>query len=86
MDADGAVVTINCPHCQSVPVVCSLDADGTVKVLTVSPASEVDVTFTANGSPYYIMAEEFTKHDVEIEDKPGSDVVIDNPIPKPVTM
>ncbi|MBQ6701659.1 MAG: hypothetical protein IJN17_01735 [Clostridia bacterium] len=83
VDADGAVVTLNCPHCQSVPVVCSLDTDGTVHILfgTLQSRSNA-VTFTTNGSTYYIMAEELPKHDAEIEDKPGGDVVIDNPNPE----
>lgn len=79
LDADGAVVTLNCPHCQSVPVVCSLDTDGTVHILSAS-AQDQSVTFTTNGSTYYVMAEEL--HGVEVEDKPGGDVVIDNPNPE----
>ncbi len=79
LDADGAVVTLNCPHCQSTPVVCSLDSDGTVHILSAS-AQDKSVTFTTNGSTYYIMAEEL--HSVEVEDKPGGDVVIDNPNPE----
>ncbi len=79
LDADGAVVTISCPHCQSIPVVCSLDSDGTVHILSAS-AQDKSVTFTTNGSTYYIMAEEL--HSVEVEDKPGGDVVIDNPNPE----
>lgn len=81
IDADGAVVTINCPHCTAVPVVCSLDSDGTVHVLT-GTAQGSAVTFTTNGNTYYVMAEELPKHDVQIEDKPGGDVEIDNPDPK----
>ena len=82
MDADGAVVTVTCPHCDGIPVVCSLDKDGTVKVLTASPSEGADVTFTTNGSPYYVMAKELPKHDVEIKDTPGGEVVIDNPTPE----
>lgn len=81
LDADGAVVTLNCPHCQGIPVVCSLDSDGTVHILSGSMRSRSNaVTFTTNGSTYYIMAEEL--HSVEVEDKPGGDVVIDNPNPE----
>lgn len=83
IDADGAVVTLTCPHCTAVPIVCSLDTDGTVHVLSGSAKARSNtVTFTTNGSAYYIMAEELPKHDVEIEDKPGGDVVIDNPTPE----
>ena len=81
IDADGAVVTINCPHCEGVPVVCSLDTDGTVHVLTAS-AQGKSVSFTTGGSTYYIMAQELPKHDVEVEDKPGGDVEIDKENPE----
>jgi len=83
IDANGAVVTINCTHCTAVPVVCSLDSDGTVHVLTVNAAARSSaVTFTTNGSTYYVMAEELIEHDVQVEDKPGGDIKIDNPDPE----
>lgn len=83
IDAYGAEVTVNCPHCAGVPVVCSLDTDGTVHVLnTPARARAIGVTFTTNGSTYYIMAEELPKHDVKIEDKPGGDVEISDSTPK----
>ena len=57
IDADGAVVTINCPHCNGIPVVCSLKTDGTVQILNRTDASGTDVMFTTDGSAYYVMAE-----------------------------
>lgn len=56
IDADGAAVTVDCPHCADVPVVCSLDTDGEAQVLTAS-AQGTAVSFTTDGSPYYILAE-----------------------------
>lgn len=57
-DANDAVVTIHCPHCTSTPLVCSLDTDGGVYMLNTSVQTEtVGVTFTTNGSTYYVMAE-----------------------------
>lgn len=56
IDANGAVVTIDCPHCSGTPMVCSLTTDGKVRVLTDS-AHGTTVTFTTNGSTYYIMAD-----------------------------
>ena len=82
IDANGAVVTIDCPHCAGVPIVCSLNTDGTVHVLTASSARSTAVTFTTNGSPYYIMAEVLPKHDVEVKEPTGGDVEIDNPTPE----
>lgn len=83
IDADGAVVTLNCPHCAGVPIVCSLDTDGTVHVLNTSAKARASaVTFVTNGSNYYIMAEELPTHDVEIKEPTGGDVEIDKPDPE----
>ena len=79
--AEGAVITIDGLHCDSIPVVCSLDTDGTVLMLASSSAQSA-VTFTTDGSPYYVMANGLPKYDVEVEDNPGGDVVIDNPNPE----
>lgn len=57
INADGAVITINCPHCDGIPVVCSLKTDGTVQILNRTDASGTDVMFTTDGSTYYVMAE-----------------------------
>lgn len=56
IDADGAEVTIQCTHCESTPMVCSLTTSGTVQVLSHNDVSGA-VTFRTNGSSYYIMAE-----------------------------
>lgn len=56
INACGAVVTIDCPHCSSKPMVCSLTTDGAVNELRDHTRS-VSVTFTTDGSHYYVMAE-----------------------------
>ena len=91
LDADGAVVTLNCPHGSGVPVVCSLDTDGTVHVLTPSSqARMMVVTFTTNGSSYYVMGEkalaseteddyddDYGYEDDDDDDAPVYDVIVD---------
>ena len=57
LTADGATVTIDCTHCTGKPMVWSLTTGGKVRTLTDS-ASGTRVTFTADGSAYYIMAQE----------------------------
>lgn len=56
INADGAVVTIHCPHCSGTPKVCSLTTGGTVRVLNDS-AQGASVTFTTDGSTYYVIAD-----------------------------
>lgn len=87
--ANGAVVTIRCPHCSSVPIVCSLDTDGSVHVLnTASRTRTVGVTFTTNGSAYYVMAEKTASpdpeedHDVDIKEPTGGNVEISDKTPE----
>lgn len=57
INADGAKVTIDCPHCSGEPLVCSLSYGGKVRILN-DRAQGSKVTFTANGSAYYVMAQE----------------------------
>ena len=71
INANGAEVTLYCPHCTGTPVVCSLDTEGNVQVLTSNAARGVDVAFTTNGSAYYIMAEKAAD--------PGTDPVDPDP-------
>lgn len=66
INADGTTVTIDCPHCSEKPIVYSLTSDGQVKRLS-SSARSVSVTFTTNGSSYYILAEQFTETETETE-------------------
>lgn len=56
IDADGAVVTIACKHCEKSMIVCSLDTDGTVEIMK-STEKDASVTFTTDGSSYYVLAE-----------------------------
>lgn len=80
IDAEGAVVTLDCPHCQAVPVVCSLDTDGTVHILTaMSRTRSTAVTFTTDGSSYYVMAEEIQTPDTP--DDPDTPDTPDTPDP-----
>lgn len=60
INADGAVVTIDCPHCTEKPMVCSLTTSGEVKELS-NNARSVSVTFTTDGSHYYVMTEKVYK-------------------------
>lgn len=56
INADGAVVTIHCPHCSGTPKVCSLTTNGAVRILNDS-AQGATVTFTTDGSTYYVIAD-----------------------------
>ena len=82
LNADGAEVTIKCPHCASIPMLYSLDINGAIEFLVDSQQTSSSVTFTTNGSTYYIMADELTKYHIEIKDNPGGDVEVDNSNPK----
>ncbi len=84
INADGATVTIDCPHCTAKPMVCSLTTDGEVKELS-NNARSVSVTFTTDGSHYYVMAEKLTEpskdNKVDIKDNPGGDVEVSDKNP-----
>lgn len=86
INANGAVVTIDCPHCSSKPMVCSLTTDGTVNELSNSTRS-VSVTFTTDGSHYYVMAEKTSTpaqdddHKVDVKDPTGGKVDISDETP-----
>lgn len=54
--ANGATVTIDCTHCTGTPKICSLSTGGKVRVLNDS-AQGASVTFTTDGSTYYIIAD-----------------------------
>ena len=56
INANGAVVTIDCPHCSGTPKICSLTTGGTVRVLNDS-ARGSEVAFRTDGSTYYIIAD-----------------------------
>jgi len=81
--ANGTEVTINCPHCSASPYVYSLDTAGNlVELKAPSAARTVSVTFAANGSDYYILAEALPTFEVSIEKPQGGTVEVDNPSPK----
>lgn len=84
INANGAVVTINCPHCSGTPLVCSLATSGAVRVLSDS-AQGATVTFTADGSHYYVMAEkaiEDTTHRINVVEPDGGEVTVSTTTPK----
>lgn len=87
LNANGAVVTINCPHCSGTPLVCSLTTSGAVRVLSDSNQGAA-VTFTTDGSTYYVIAEKASsgptdeEHDVTIKDTDSGDVTISDPTPE----
>lgn len=56
INADGATVTIDCPSYESELVVCSVSTDETTKVLPFT-IEDGRVTFTTDGSSYYVLAE-----------------------------
>lgn len=62
VDANGVVVTVDCPHCSSKPMVYSLTTNGDIKPLTQNTRS-ISVAFTTNGSLYYVLVEKFTESD-----------------------
>lgn len=58
INANGAVVTIDCTHCSGTPMVCSLTTEEKVTVLDSTRG-----TFTTDGSHYYVLAEKTTEPD-----------------------
>lgn len=85
INAIGAVVTIDCPHCTAKPMACSLTTDGKVNELS-NNARSVSVTFTTDGSPYYVMAEKTSTpvdddHKVDVKDPTGGKVDISDKTP-----
>lgn len=56
LNADGVVIAITAPSSDGTLIACSLNTDGISKVL-VSAVNAGRITFTANGSHYYILAE-----------------------------
>lgn len=79
-NADGAVVTIDCAHCEGVMTVCSLTTDGVIRVLGVADASADALTFTTDGSNYYVVmvrtAAPNGENRVIVNGNPGGDVDI----------
>lgn len=69
--ADGPEITIECTHCDGTPSVCSLAADGTVRDLT-DTADGSTVTFTTDGSGYYVLAGESGSEEPDT----GDDILI----------
>lgn len=55
-NADGAVITMTAPSVGGTLIACSVNTDGIGKVLT-SAVSAGKITFTTNGSHYYVLAE-----------------------------
>lgn len=89
VDANGAVVTVDCPHCSGKPLVYSLTINGEVEPLT-SNARSIFVTFTTNGSRYYILTEKIIESDRDAEndtsdDKDFADNDVNNSDDKPTT-
>lgn len=86
INSNGAVVTIDCPHCSSKPMVCSLTTSGVVNELS-NNARSVSVTFTADGSHYYLMAEKASTpvmdddHKGDVKDPTGGKVDISDKNP-----
>lgn len=85
INANGAVVTIECSHCTAKPMVCSLTTNGTVKELSNNTRS-VSVTFTTDGSHYYVMAEKTStpvddRHKADVKDPTGGKVDISDKTP-----
>lgn len=56
LNADGVVIAITAPSSDGTLIACSLNTDGISKVLA-SAVNAGKITFTANGSHYYILAE-----------------------------
>lgn len=87
INANGAVVTITCPHCSGTPLVCSLTTSGAVRVLSDSNQGTA-VTFTTDGSTYYVIAEKVSsgptdeEHDVTIKEPTGGDVGVSDTTPE----
>lgn len=78
INANGSIVTIDCPHCSSTPMLCSLTTSGMVSELN-NNARDVSISFVADGSEYYIMAEK-TSAPVTVddaEDDQNVDVIVD---------
>lgn len=82
-NASGATVTLDCPHCTNQPVVCSLRTDGTVAVLNNGAARTVSVTFTTDGSPYYVITEKIASYTVTVMNTVGGSVECSTLTPKP---
>lgn len=86
INANGAVVTIDCPHCTTKPTVCSLTTSGTVSELS-NNARSVSVTFTTDGSHYYVLTEKSSApvgdddHKVEVKEPTGGKVDISDETP-----
>ncbi len=84
-NADGAVVTIDCSHCEGVMTVCSLTTDGVIRVLGVADASADALSFTTDGSHYYVVMvrtpEPNGENRVIVNGNPGGDVEIDGKNP-----
>lgn len=79
-NADGAVVTIDCAHCEGVMTVCSLTTDGRIRVLGTADASADALSFITDGSNYYVMmirtAAPNDENRVIVNGNPGGDVDI----------
>lgn len=68
MNANGAVVTIVCSHCSGKVVPYSLTINGTVKELNSNIRSD-SVTFTTDGSHYYVMTDKISESATDDEQK-----------------
>lgn len=88
-NANGVAVSVSCPHCDNDVFVCSLTTGGAVKVLESSATTRTTViTFTTNGSTYYVLTEKTTStdpdhaHDVNIQEPEGGDVEVSDKTPE----
>lgn len=85
INAEGALITLSCPHCTSEDaVVCSLTPNGTSKLLSAA-GSRNSLSFTTDGSHYYVSCEKLKNESgkVEIKDNEGGKTEVDKPQAKP---
>lgn len=84
VNVNGTVITIECQHCSAKPIGYSLNTAGEVVALS-SNARSVTVTFTSNGSHYYVLAEALSEpsvgNRVEVKDTVGGKVEVSDKTP-----
>ena len=82
INASGAAVTIDYPTYEGELIVCSVSTDGTAKTLT-SVVKDDKVTFTTDGSNYYVLAEKKSASTTDPgTDDPGT-TTPDDPVSPP---
>lgn len=70
-NADGAVITITCPSADGKLIACSVNTSGIGRVLS-STMKSGKITFTANGSHYYVLAEKLNGNTPDVPDETTS--------------